>query len=71
MQELYRHHRGRHRIAAGVHVKVKIRYALNEARILILGAQVLIGFQYRAVLEPGFGTCRQHHSGSAGPGSAC
>jgi hypothetical protein len=35
-------------------VKAKIRHALNEARILILGTQVLIGFQYRAVLEPGF-----------------
>ena len=35
-------------------MKAKIRHALNEARILILGTQVLIGFQYRAVLEPGF-----------------
>jgi hypothetical protein len=35
-------------------VKAKIRHGLNEARILILGTQVLIGFQYRAVLEPGF-----------------
>jgi hypothetical protein len=52
-------------------VKAKIRHALNEAHILILGTQVLIGFQYRAVLKPGFGTCRQHQSGSAWPGSAC
>jgi fumarate reductase subunit D len=32
----------------------KIKNALDEARILILGAQVLLGFQYRAFFEPGF-----------------
>ncbi|TMQ26498.1 MAG: hypothetical protein E6K82_04310 [Candidatus Rokuibacteriota bacterium] len=32
----------------------KIRHALNEGRILILGTQVLLGFHYRAVLEPRF-----------------
>jgi len=32
----------------------RIKNALNEGRILILGAQVLLGFQYRAALEPGF-----------------
>ncbi len=35
-------------------LKDKIENALNEARILILGGQVLIGFSYRAVFEPGF-----------------
>jgi hypothetical protein len=37
---------------AALHTKVK--HALNEGRILILGTQVLVGFQYRATLEPGF-----------------
>jgi Family of unknown function (DUF6328) len=32
----------------------KIRHALNEGRILILGTQVLLGFHYRSVLEPRF-----------------
>ena len=32
----------------------KVENALNETRMLILGAQVLLGFQYRAVFEPGF-----------------
>ena len=32
----------------------KVKNALNEGRILILGAQVLIGFHFRAVLEPRF-----------------
>jgi len=32
----------------------KIENGLNEARILVLGAQVLIGFDLRAPLEPGF-----------------
>ena len=35
-------------------LKNKIQDALNEARILILGAQVLLGFQFRAPLEQGF-----------------
>jgi hypothetical protein len=35
-------------------LKDKIENALNEARILILGAQVLLGFQYRSVFESGF-----------------
>jgi hypothetical protein len=32
----------------------KIENALNEARILVLGGQVLIGSAYRSVFEPGF-----------------
>jgi hypothetical protein len=32
----------------------KVKVALDETRILILGAQILIGFQFRAVFEDGF-----------------
>jgi hypothetical protein len=32
----------------------KVGNALNESRILILGAQVLLGFQFRSAFEPGF-----------------
>jgi hypothetical protein len=32
----------------------KVKNALDESRILVLGAQVLLGFQYRAFFEPGF-----------------
>jgi len=32
----------------------KIKTALDESRILILGTQILLGFQYRAVFENGF-----------------
>lgn len=32
----------------------KIKAALDESRILILGTQILLGFQYRAVFEQGF-----------------
>jgi hypothetical protein len=35
-------------------IKDKVENALNEARMLVLGAQVLIGFQLRSVFEPGF-----------------
>ena len=35
-------------------IKDKVENALNESRMLVLGAQVLIGFQLRSVFEPGF-----------------
>ncbi|MCU1286597.1 MAG: hypothetical protein JWO13_2947 [Acidobacteriales bacterium] len=35
-------------------LKDKLENALNESRILILGAQVLIGFGFRAIFEHGF-----------------
>ena len=38
----------------------KIKNALDEARILVLGSQVLIGFQFRVVFEPGFGGAQRH-----------
>ena len=35
-------------------IKDKVENALNEARMLVLGAQVLVGFQFRSTFEPGF-----------------
>ena len=35
-------------------LKEKVKTGLDEARILVLGAQVLAGFQLRAVFETGF-----------------
>lgn len=35
-------------------LKDKVQYALDEGRILILGAHLLIGFQFRAFLEEGY-----------------
>jgi uncharacterized protein DUF6328 len=35
-------------------LKHKIKTALDESRMLILGSQVLIGFHYRAAFEPSF-----------------
>jgi hypothetical protein len=35
-------------------LKDKIKTALDEGRMLILGSQVLLGFQYRSVFETGF-----------------
>jgi hypothetical protein len=35
-------------------LKNKVTNALNEARMLVLGAQVLVGFQFRSVFEKGF-----------------
>src|SRR5438046_1563767 len=32
----------------------KIKHGLDESRILIIGAQVLIGFDFRSVFEKGF-----------------
>ena len=41
-------------------IKDKVQNALDETRILILGSQVLLGFQFRAVFEPGFETLPHH-----------
>ncbi|HYY51372.1 MAG TPA: DUF6328 family protein [Myxococcales bacterium] len=35
-------------------LRSKVKNALDEARILVLGAQVLLGFQYRAFFEKGY-----------------
>ncbi|MFL5311070.1 MAG: DUF6328 family protein [Myxococcales bacterium] len=35
-------------------LRTKVKNALDEARILVLGVQVLLGFQYRAFFEPAF-----------------
>ncbi|MDX6694191.1 MAG: hypothetical protein QOF02_1794 [Blastocatellia bacterium] len=35
-------------------LKDKIQNALDEGRMLVLGSQVLLGFQFRAAFEPGF-----------------
>lgn len=35
-------------------LKTKIQNALDEARILVIGMQILIGFEYRIALEPSF-----------------
>jgi hypothetical protein len=32
----------------------QVQHVLDESRLLIVGAQVLLGFQYRAAFEPGF-----------------
>src|SRR4051794_1804189 len=37
-------------------IKDKVQNALDETRILILGSQVLLGFQFRSIFEPGFQT---------------
>ncbi|HEX6184018.1 MAG TPA: DUF6328 family protein [Pyrinomonadaceae bacterium] len=35
-------------------IKDKVENALDESRMLVLGAQVLVGFQFRSVFETGF-----------------
>ena len=41
-------------------LKDKIKVTLDEGRMLILGAQVLLGFQFRSVLEKGFENLPRH-----------
>src|SRR5581483_467138 len=41
-------------------LKDKVQNALDEARILILGSQVLLGFQFRSAFEKGFETLPEH-----------
>ena len=38
----------------------KVKNTLDEGRILIIGAQVLLGFQFRAVFEQGFEQLPSH-----------
>ena len=35
-------------------LRTKVENALNEARVLVLGLQVLLGFQFRAFFEHGW-----------------
>jgi uncharacterized protein DUF6328 len=41
-------------------LKDKVQNALDEARLLVLGAQVLLGFEYRSVFESGFDVLPSH-----------
>ncbi|MEN3331719.1 MAG: hypothetical protein V7641_1084 [Blastocatellia bacterium] len=41
-------------------IKDKVQNALDETRMLILGSQVLLGFQFRSVFEKGFETLPEH-----------
>lgn len=35
-------------------LRQKVKLSLDEARLLVLGSQILLGFQYRSVLQSGF-----------------
>jgi len=35
-------------------LKIQVKHALDEARILVVGTSVLLGFHYRAPLAAGF-----------------
>lgn len=41
-------------------LKDRVKTTLDEGRILIIGAQVLLGFQLRSMLEPGFEKFSEH-----------
>ena len=38
----------------------KIQNALDEGRMLVLGSQILVGFEYRSSFEPGFARLPEH-----------
>jgi hypothetical protein len=42
------------RVADRMELSKKVKTSLDETRILILGAQILLGFQFRSVFEDGF-----------------
>ena len=46
--------------AAMTELKDKVTNALNETRILILGAQILLGFQFNAAFQPGIKHIADH-----------
>ncbi|MBD0373643.1 MAG: hypothetical protein ICV60_22605 [Pyrinomonadaceae bacterium] len=41
-------------------LKDKIKTTLDEGRMLVLGSQVLLGFQFRSIFEPGFQKMSEH-----------
>ena len=41
-------------VLPGSELRDRVRNTLNENRMLVLGAQVLLGFQYQALFQPGF-----------------
>jgi hypothetical protein len=41
-------------------LKDKVKTTLDEGRILVIGAQVLLGFQFRSILETGFEKLPEH-----------
>jgi Family of unknown function (DUF6328) len=41
-------------------LKDKIQNALDEGRMLVLGSQILVGFEYRSAFEPGFTRLPEH-----------
>ena len=45
-------------------LKDKVDDALTEARVVLPGAQALLGFQFAAMLAPGFRSCRPPQSNS-------
>jgi hypothetical protein len=51
-------------------LKNKVQYALDEARMLLIGAQALIGFGFRSAFEPGFDKLPPHSRYLRG-GSLC
>jgi hypothetical protein len=40
--------------ARGMELSKKVKVALDETRMLILGAQILLGFQFRGVFGDGY-----------------
>src|SRR4051794_18466132 len=54
-------------------LKDKVKTTLDEGRILVIGAQVLLGFQLRAILETGFEKLPEHakYMKLGGIGRAC
>ena len=49
----------------------RVKHALNEARMLVLGASVLLGFHYRGAFEPGFDRLSSVTQGLKLGGHAC
>src|SRR5438874_13400695 len=47
-------------IGTPMELSKKVKIALDETRMLILGAQILLGFQFRGVFSDGYGQLPSH-----------
>ena len=49
----------------------RVKLALDEMRLLILGVQVLLGFQFESFFQDGFAELPWSRNGCAWPASRC
>ena len=58
-------------VGSKMRLAILVKTALKETRMLVLGAQVLLGFELAAYFETGSSVCRSTHAYSMGLRCCC